>query len=168
VLFIDTLCVTGHRQDKLWVYDMNEKHYQALKEIIKSIIISYGVRRVYVGMALGIDQLFAQACVEIKLTGRPLELIAAIPCQNQECKWNKDSQNYYRYLLSMCDQKILVTDAPYKPYLMQIRNKFMVDNSDAVLAIWDGSSGGTGNCVGYAEDKIKPIIRIEPSKINVA
>jgi len=38
----------------------------------------------------------------------------------------------------------------------------MVDHSDVLMAMWDGSSGGTKNCYKYAKDKNKRIIRIDP------
>ena len=46
----------------------------------------------------------------------------------------------------------------------------MVDLADRVIAVWDGSKGGTtffdllcfANCVKYAEKIGKKIIRIEP------
>lgn len=53
----------------------------------------------------------------------------------------------------------------YEPWLMQKRNEFMVDNCDTLISIWDGSSGGTGNCVAYATKKNKDIIRIDPNTI---
>jgi len=167
MLFIDALCVVGHKPDKLWGYDIAEPHYDVLKEIVKSVITSYGIKRVYVGMELGAGQLCAQACVDLKLTGLQLELIAAIPCQNHSCKWPESAQNYYNYLLAMCDQKILVSDAPYNTYLMQVRNQYIIDNSDATLAIWDGYADETADCVEYTAGKLKPIIRLEPKKIIV-
>ena len=45
---------------------------------------------------------------------------------------------------------------------MQKRNEYMVDLTDKVIAVWDGSKGGTGNCVRYAEKCGKEIIRILP------
>lgn len=51
----------------------------------------------------------------------------------------------------------------YKPYLMQVRNEYMVNLADKVIAVWDGTSGGTGNCVAYAKKKEKEIILINPS-----
>ena len=45
---------------------------------------------------------------------------------------------------------------------MQKRNEYMVDLADRVIAVWDGSKGGTANCVKYAEKVGKEIIRIEP------
>lgn len=38
----------------------------------------------------------------------------------------------------------------------------MVDLADMVIAVWDGSKGGTGNCVQYAQKKGKEFIRINP------
>jgi len=35
----------------------------------------------------------------------------------------------------------------------------MVDLSDMVAAFWDGSSGGTGNCMGYVRSVGKRMIR---------
>jgi uncharacterized phage-like protein YoqJ len=48
---------------------------------------------------------------------------------------------------------------------MQKRNEYMVDNSDIVIAVWDGSKGGTYNCVKYAEKLGKKIIVINPKEI---
>jgi hypothetical protein len=42
----------------------------------------------------------------------------------------------------------------------------MVDNSDLLIAVWDGSSGGTSNCVSYATIKGKQIIRIDPTLVK--
>lgn len=46
--------------------------------------------------------------------------------------------------------------------LFQQRNQWMVDRADAVLAVWDGSPGGTANCVNYARKVGKPITIIDP------
>ena len=45
---------------------------------------------------------------------------------------------------------------------MQKRNEYMVDLADKVIAVWNGSTGGTYNCVKYAEKCGKEIIRIVP------
>ena len=38
----------------------------------------------------------------------------------------------------------------------------MVDNSDVLIACWNGTSGGTANCVKYAEKTGNKIYRINP------
>ena len=37
-----------------------------------------------------------------------------------------------------------------------------VDNCDKIIGIWDGSKGGTGNCIKYAESVGKDIYYINP------
>lgn len=43
---------------------------------------------------------------------------------------------------------------------MHNRNQFMVNQSKFVIAVWDGSSGGTSNCVNYAKKKKRDIVII--------
>jgi uncharacterized phage-like protein YoqJ len=47
---------------------------------------------------------------------------------------------------------------------MQARNEWMVDNSNAMIAVWDGSPGGTANTVKYAQAKERPVLVIDPVK----
>lgn len=162
---MSTICVTGHRPNKLWGYDLNAPKYQLLKEKMKNFLVAHNCTHAITGMALGIDQLFALAVLELKDEGHDITLEAAIPCQNHAKQWPKSSQELWQDIVSKCDITTLVTDEPYKPYLMQIRNEYMVDNADEVLAIWDGTRGGTGNCVDYASRQLKPTFRINPSDI---
>ena len=43
---------------------------------------------------------------------------------------------------------------------MQERNIFMVDRADEILAVWNGTSGGTKNCIDYAKKQNKIITNI--------
>ena len=68
----------------------------------------------------------------------------------------------YRHILGLADTIKLVSDEEYKPYLMQKRNEYMVDHSDKVIAVWDGSKSGTKNCIDYAKKVGKDIIFVQP------
>lgn len=49
---------------------------------------------------------------------------------------------------------------------MLVRNRYMVDHSDTVLAIWNGEeSGGTWQTIKYARSKNKKIDIIHIDKI---
>jgi uncharacterized phage-like protein YoqJ len=155
------LAVTGHRPDKLWGYDYRHPKWQALKEILKQKILQYGATKVISGMALGVDTVFALAAIEL---GIPVA--AAIPCRNQERAWRPESQKLYHEILNHpLVTKYLVTDAPYRAELMQIRNEWMVDRCDRLIAVWNGTPGGTANCIAYAKKEGCPIDYIDPSKI---
>lgn len=59
----------------------------------------------------------------------------------------------------------MIYSQAYKPYLMQKRNEYMVDNTETLMAVWNGTSGGTENCVKYAQKKNKDIIYVRPDEI---
>jgi len=156
------ICVTGHRPGKMYGYDLSDVRYLALKEKFKELLMRENCREAISGMALGVDTVFALSVLELKEEGYPIRLHCAIPCRNQSKKWFPASVNLYNQILAKADIVRLVSDEEYKPYLMQKRNEYMVDLSDKVIAVWDGSTGGTGNCVAYAKKKEKEILRIMP------
>jgi uncharacterized phage-like protein YoqJ len=50
----------------------------------------------------------------------------------------------------------------YSAAKMQIRNEYMVNACDKLIAVWDHTPGGTENCVKYAQSINKDIIYIDP------
>jgi len=138
---------TGHRLDKLggyasWAYDL-------LVQLAIMILSALKPKKVISGMAIGWDQALAEAAVRL---GIPF--VAAIPFVGQESRWPKASQEKYRELLAKAEEVVDTSDGQfYHPSLMQLRNKWMVDNSHLVLALHDGSKGGTANCIQYAKSK---------------
>lgn len=160
------ICVTGHRPNKLYGYDITTSKYIKLKDKFKELLIQNSCTEAITGMALGADMVFAIAVLELKNQGYDIKLHCAIPCRNHSYKWTKAYQDLYNYILKKADIVKLVTDEDYKPWLMQKRNEYMVDIADKVIAVWDGSKGGTYNCVKYAEKKDKEIIRIVPEEIK--
>lgn len=147
---------TGHRPDKVggygvspiqdWVRAQLREHLRSLKPM-----------GAISGMALGVDQWAARECIYL---GIPF--VAAIPFQGQESIWPKASKEEYEYLLSKAHSRTYVCPPGYDPKKMQIRNEWMVDRCGILIAVWNGSSGGTANCVRYAEKKGCRIIRINP------
>lgn len=154
------VCVTGHRN--LYGYDLSNEKWMYLKEKLKKILKEIGCTHAYCGMALGVDTIFAQAVLELKESGFDIQLLCAVPCSNQECKWPKKAQERYHDILSKADDVIMVHDGTYTNDCMQKRNEYMVDHSDIVIAVWDGSSSGTLNCIKYAQKQNKYIMRICP------
>lgn len=154
-----TLCFTGHRPDKLGGYQdclLHQRIKAAIHEAIEEFAALQNDKPTFIsGMALGVDQWAAEIVLEL---GYPL--IAAIPCPGQASKWPAQNQRYYRELLQHAT-KVHTIASSYTPSCMQDRNEWMVNNSSYVLAIWDGTSGGTANCVRYAEKAAHhPKIRI--------
>lgn len=159
------IAVTGHRPNKLWGYNNNHPNYIKLGRVLRDTLICYEAKHIITGMALGVDTIFALVGLKLKQSNPDLIVECAIPCRNHSSQWLKESVAIYNDILSRADITTLVTDAPYSSHLMQKRNEYMVDNCDLLIAIWDGTSGGTANCVKYAESRNKEIIRFDPKQI---
>ncbi|MGN1099694.1 MAG: DUF1273 domain-containing protein, partial [Christensenellales bacterium] len=71
-----------------------------------------------------------------------------------------------RRLLSVADKVTYVSDR-YTLSCMQKRNEYMVDESDMLLAVWNGiEKGGTFNTVAYARKKGIGIEIIDLTPLN--
>lgn len=159
-----TVCFTGHRPSKLKGYNTedNKELLWRIHKVVVDLIENREVDTFINGLALGIDLWSAKIVIKLKEKYPHIKLISAIPCRNHPSKWNEESQRLWQEVCDNSDEVILVTDEDYKPYLMQVRNEWMVRSSDIVVAVWDGSNGGTDNCVKFAEKQNKEIIRIIP------
>lgn len=155
------IAITGHRPGKLYGYSLSDPKYTILKEKLKMILKKYKATTAYTGMALGTDMIFANAVLDLKKEGVDIRLVAVLPCVNQDKKWSKKDQKRYNEILQAADEVILLSEAEYSPELMRIRNRWLVDHADMLIAVWDGSSSGTSNCIQYAIPKI-PVYRICP------
>lgn len=145
-----TVAFTGHRPDKLGGYDAHNptrgRLAHALTAHLFTLAAEHNGLTCISGMALGFDQLAAGVCVQI---GIPF--IAAVPFEGQEAIWPASSQASYRELLAKAAKVVVVCRGGYSPHKMQLRNQWMVSNCDLLVAAWDGSPGGTHNCIKYAE-----------------
>lgn len=147
---------TGHRPDKLGGWDPLHPVVESVKKSIRDFLAVRWPRYVISGMALGVDQWAAQTCVDL---GIPF--IAALPCEGMEVTWPLPSQERFRVLLAKARQQVIVSPGPYKPWKMQRRNEWMVDNCELLAAVHDGSSGGTYNCIEYALSVDRPVERLK-------
>lgn len=152
---------TGHRPDKLGGYDVETQ--LRLYTLAFNNLSVFKPEKVITGMALGWDTALAVACSDLKIP-----FIAAVPFRGQHLKWNLDLQDRYNIMLLEASEVVYVSDEGYAPYKFQLRNMWMVDNSELVLALWNGDEeGGTYNCIQYALDKNKPIVNLYDEYVSM-
>lgn len=154
------LTVTGHRPNKIGGYNPNSPLRIKVRSAIYDFLTEHKPELAISGMAIGVDQEFATICDQLQIP-----FIAAIPFVGQEKKWPQETQDHYNDLLTLAQEVTITSDGPYAAYKMQKRNRWMVDKATDVLAVWDGTTGGTANCVSYAEAINKPIHRINPLEL---
>lgn len=150
---------TGHRPNKIGGYDKNNPLRKKIQEVISQYLVSLKATFVITGGALGVD---TDAAREAYKLGIPYSVIT--PCRNHSSKWPEESQRAYKTMCELAHEHRVI-DVEYSPQAMQNRNIMMVDECDILIAVWDGSQGGTSNCVNYARQIGKKIIRINPKDL---
>lgn len=141
--------VSGHRILK------GDFEVTRLKTKLKELI-EQGFSTFYLGMARGFDLCCCGALLELKELYN-IKIIACIPCLNQEKYFlPAEKAKYYDYL-KKCDQTVILNEK-YITGCMQQRNRYMVDNADALFVYIYKRAGGTFYTYNYARDKDKQII----------
>lgn len=103
-------------------------------------------------LQLGFGQAVATAALE-----HGIPVVAYIAHMGQGDRWSKADNERYQSLIRRCKINLIRPSVPANDAvaaeLVARCHEAMVDNCNLVLALWDGSDGGTANCVRYAEDK---------------
>lgn len=142
-------CFTGHRPDKL-----TRSEEQITKDLTAAIdnAISDGYRTFISGMAMGVDIWAAQIVLEKKTVLPGLHLICALPFPGFGDRWSSQWSDVYNEIIRQADLvKSISQSFSYASY--QKRNEWMVNHSGRVIAVYNGSAGGTRNTVEYAQQK---------------
>lgn len=156
---------SGYRPDKLPFFGDDDPLFTDFLNRIRTQLkklIEEGADSFISGMAVGCDTYCAELVLELQKQYPNIKLTAAVPCADQASRWSKAQQEHYYELLKKCSEKVVLADHYYNG-CMQKRNRYMVDNCDVLLAIFDGKPGGTMNTVNYAKSIGKKMIIIPPS-----
>ena len=175
---------TGHRPNKLGGYQWGNKIQKKVsKEIEKNIleIIKKTKEKeivFYSGGAIGVDQIAFEIVDGLFLDENiTIKNNMAIPFKDQDRLWRINDKERYKSQKERADNVIYVDtekgykvsgteEGKYDVRKMQKRNEYMVDNSDILIAVFDGSKSGTKNCIDYAKKNNKEIIIIDLNKIK--
>ena len=141
---------TGHRPPKLGGY--SEAALAKLISFAGMHLKKMKPTKVISGMALGWDTALACAALELYIP-----LTTAIPFVGQELRWPSESQIRYHGIIAQAKNHIIIGSRDAVITSMQERNEYMVDNADLVLALHNGSPGGTNNCIKYANRANKSV-----------
>ena len=161
-----TCCFTGHRPEKLpWGTNESDGRCILLKRKIRDAVeVAYeeGIRHFICGMARGCDFYFAEAVLALRAERPGVTLEAAIPCAEQSVSWSSAHRSRWTAIVEQCDKKTVLREY-YTPDCMLRRNRYMVDRSALVIAVYDGSNGGTRRTLEYALTQKIPFVDIDPT-----
>ena len=135
-----------------WKFRESDSRCIALKgRIADAVEAAYqeGYRHFLCGMAMGCDLYFCECVLDLRRRMPDVTVEAVIPCPTQADEWPADMVRRYRELVAVCDYETMVS-ARYTPGCMQRRNRYLVDHASLLIAVYDGSAGGTRNTIQYA------------------
>lgn len=149
-------CFTGHRPEKLNVSE------ECAKELLEREInkaIDDGFRIFITGMSRGIDLWAAEIVLKLKKEFSDIKLICAIPFYGFEKRWQLKDKKLYYLIINKADESHFICYS-YNSLCFQIRNMWMVDHSERVIAFYNGKRGGTKNTIDYANKNKIPVIYV--------
>ena len=150
----ETTCsFTGHRPEKLpWRGDESDPRCLALKERLAAAVedaYDKGMRHFMCGMARGADFYFCDAVLELRERRSGVTLEAVIPCEEQSARWSERERERWFSLVERCDGETMLQHH-YDKGCMLRRNRYLVDHSSMLIAVYDGMLGGTMYTLSYA------------------
>jgi len=150
----NTCCFSGYRPEKLpWGDDEGDARCETLKERIRVTaerIHLSGIRHFISGMARGCDTFFCEAVLKLREEYPVITVEAAVPYERQAAAWRETDRIRYHALLERCEYVTYITHEYTRGCTLR-RNRYMVDNSSVLIAVYDGIPGGTKYTLGYAE-----------------
>ena len=164
-----TCCFTGHRPKTLpWGFDESDLRCVAFKSkmryALENLIVENGYENFISGMAMGADMICAEVVLSLKNLYPHIKLECAVPNYAFTESWEDEDVRRFSSILTRADRiKYVSVGKVYSKRDLMLRNIYMVDSSELVVAIYiDGESGGTKNTITYAKSKGKEIVVVEP------
>ena len=165
---------TGHRPTRFsFKYDETHPACIELKKVVAEqidFLYRQGITDFYTGCALGIDLWAGEAVLALAELHPEIKLHCIVPFAAQDQKWTSEQQARYHALLDRSNDVVL-TQEKYSEDCYYIRNRYLVDHADVVLAVYDmqaNKRSGTGYTVHYAQAQNKPIIAIDPDDFHIS
>ena len=104
------------------------------------------------GMAMGVDLWAAAIVLQLREENPSIHLIACIPWPGFAAKWKEPWKSMYYNTMKKADFRVCISDH-YENGVFRKRNEYMIDRSARVIAVFNGSPGGTKDTLSYAAGK---------------
>ena len=163
-------CGFGHR---VLLMDIEKP----LREVLERLVEERGVRVFYTGGMGEFDELFARTVRSMKRECPSLRLVLVMPYLTRELSTGK--QRYgaayggliaratydgpgHGWYEALCDEILIPAelDGIHPKAAIGLRNRWMVNRSDIVIAALHRDFGGAAEAVRYAEKRGKEVVRI--------
>lgn len=131
-----------------------------------------GVRRFYVGGALGVDLWAGEILLEMRRQEeyQKLEIVLVYPFPGHDERWDPKSRERLRHLKENCDQFVMGSKIVGAQGYWE-RTAYMVEHADCLVAVCDDESAGPSGveaALRMAEARKLPVVLIHPATGRVS
>lgn len=154
---IKSLYVTGYKPHELGIF--NEKHLgiTIIKKAIENELrrfIDEGLEWVIISGGLGVETWTCEVVLQLKKEFPHLKYSIITPFLDIEKNWNEQKQEKYHFIRSQADFVTSVTKRPYEaPWQFIEKDKFIIQNTDALLLVYDEDHEGSPKYVKRLAEK---------------
>lgn len=148
--------------DNLCIY-LKQKIRTEIINLIEKENVTYYIS----GMAAGVAMYAAETVLDLKEKYPYISLECVLPCVTYSDKWQRELRKRYFCVISKCDKETLI-QRYYSKNCMHKRDQYIVDQSNIVLAVWDGRPGGTSHIFQCALKQGRPVEVIHPKTLLVS
>ena len=163
ILSMPACCFTGHRPKSFpWKKSLNDpKHVELFVRLEKAVdeVIDQGIKRFIAGNALGVDTWAAEIVLKKKEEDPSIMLEIAVPFSGHNSDVAKIQEIQKR-----ADLVHVVSSRKGMAAAYYARNQYMVDSSEAIIAVYDAAvspRGGTANTFADAKKNKLQVFQIK-------
>lgn len=160
---------TGHRPQKLpFGFNEGDAACAALKSLLYGRIedlIGLGYAHFLSGGAMGTDIWAAEAVLDLREKYPWIVLEMVSPFDGQADRWSDEYKARHNRLFEEADI-VTIISREYTKSCMFRRNRYLVENADMLLAVYDGQPGGTAMTIQYAKGLGLEILCVCPGQLS--
>ena len=110
-------------------------------------------------MAVGFDTESAEVALALRKELSGLRVVAIVPFEGMQRGFSEEWRSRFERIVAEADEVITLA-THYSVEVYTVRNNFLVDNSSACIAYFDGSKGGTAYTVRRAVKSLSLVVNI--------
>lgn len=128
--------------------------------------IKEGYSHFICSFSLGFDTCFVEAVIVLRERYPKIALEAALAYENQADHWSEKDRDKHFRLLAKCDRETFIS-RNYARNCYLNRNRYIVEQSQRLIAVCDGRFGGAMHAVNWAKARNAEVIVINPATYKV-
>ncbi|WP_050182029.1 DUF1273 domain-containing protein [Domibacillus robiginosus] len=153
---VKTILLSGYKSHELGIWDQKHPGISVIKHALEGrlrVLVEEGLEWVIIGGQPGVELWGAEVVFSLQEEFPDLKLGVLTPFLEQEKNWKEERQDYYNSIIDRADFVDAVSKKPYiGPWQFKARDQFSLDNTEALLLVYDEEKEGSPKFLKAAAD----------------